>query len=285
MDYKDDDDKGSLVPRGSHMYLRITNIVESSFFTKFIIYLIVLNGITMGLETSKTFMQSFGVYTTLFNQIVITIFTIEIILRIYVHRISFFKDPWSLFDFFVVAISLVPTSSGFEILRVLRVLGLFRLVTAVPQMRKIVSALISVIPGMLSVIALMTLFFYIFAIMATQLFGERFPEWFGTLGESFYTLFQVMTLESWSMGIVRPLMEVYPYAWVFFIPFIFVVTFVMINLVVAICVDAMAILNQKEEQHIIDEVQSHEDNINNEIIKLREEIVELKELIKTSLKN
>jgi voltage-gated sodium channel len=265
------------------MYLRIKNIVECGFFSNFIIFLIVVNGITMGLESSKTFMQNFGVYTTIFNQIVISIFTIEIILRIYVHRISFFKDPWSLFDFFVVAISLVPTSSGFEILRVLRVLRLFRLVTAVPQMRKIVSALISVIPGMLSVIALMTLFFYIFAIMATQLFGEKFPQWFGTLGESFYTLFQVMTLESWSMGIVRPVMEVYPYAWVFFVPFIFVVTFVMINLVVAIIVDAMAILNKSEEAHIIDEVHSQENNINNEIIKLREEIIELKNLIKSSV--
>ena len=267
------------------MYSKIKNIVDSAFFSKVIIYLIVLNGITMGLETSKTFMQSYGAFTTLFNQIVITIFTIEIALRIYVHRVSFFKDPWSLFDFFVVAISLVPTSSGFEILRVLRVLRLFRLITAVPQMRKIVSALISVIPGMLSVIALMTLFFYIFAIMSTQLFGEKFPQWFGTLGESFYTLFQIMTLESWSMGIVRPVMDVYPYAWVFFVPFILVATFVMINLVVAIIVDAMAILNKSEEEHIIQEVHSQEDSINSEIIKLREEIVELKNLIKTSIKN
>nr|5EK0_A Chain A, Chimera of bacterial Ion transport protein and human Sodium channel protein type 9 subunit alpha [synthetic construct]5EK0_B Chain B, Chimera of bacterial Ion transport protein and human Sodium channel protein type 9 subunit alpha [synthetic construct]5EK0_C Chain C, Chimera of bacterial Ion transport protein and human Sodium channel protein type 9 subunit alpha [synthetic construct]5EK0_D Chain D, Chimera of bacterial Ion transport protein and human Sodium channel protein type 9 sub len=296
MDYKDDDDKGSLVPRGSHMYLRITNIVESSFFTKFIIYLIVLNMVTMMVEKEG---QSQHMTEVLYwiNVVFIILFTIEIILRIYVHRISFFKDPWSLFDFVVVIISIVGmfladlietyfvSPTLFRVIRLARIGRILRLVTAVPQMRKIVSALISVIPGMLSVIALMTLFFYIFAIMATQLFGERFPEWFGTLGESFYTLFQVMTLESWSMGIVRPLMEVYPYAWVFFIPFIFVVTFVMINLVVAIIVDAMAILNQKEEQHIIDEVQSHEDNINNEIIKLREEIVELKELIKTSLKN
>lgn len=265
------------------MYHRIKNIVDSSFFSKFIIYLIVLNGITMGLETSKTFMQSYGGFTTLFNQIVITIFTIEIALRIYVHRVSFFKDPWSLFDFFVVAISLVPTSSGFEILRVLRVLRLFRLITAVPQMRKIVSALISVIPGMLSVIALMTLFFYIFAIMSTQLFGEKFPQWFGTLGESFYTLFQIMTLESWSMGIVRPVMDIYPYAWVFFVPFIFIVTFVMINLVVAIIVDAMAILNKEEEQNIIDEIQSQDNNINKEIKELKNEISELKLLLKNHL--
>lgn len=266
------------------MNTKIKNFIESNLFTKFIIYLIVLNGITMGLETSKTFMLSYESYTTIFNQIVITIFTIEIILRIYVYRISFFKDPWSLFDFFVVAISLVPTSAGFEILRVLRVLRLFRIVTVVPQMKKVVAALVSVIPGMLSVIALMTLFFYISAIMATQLFSEKFPEWFGTLGESFYTLFQVMTLESWSMGIVRPLMESYPYAWVFFIPFIFVVTFIMINLVVAIIVDAMAILNQKEEQHLLDEVQSNEIHINDEIKSLREEVRELKTLMENSFK-
>ena len=266
------------------MHSKIKTFIESNLFTKSIIYLIILNGITMGFETSKTFMLNFESYTSLFNQIIITIFTIEISLRIYVHRLSFFKDPWSLFDFFVVAISLVPASSGFEILRVLRVLRLFRIVTAVPQMKKIVSALVSVIPGMLSVIALMTLFFYISAIMATQLFSEKFPEWFGTLGESFYTLFQIMTLESWSMGIVRPVMEIYPYAWVFFVPFIFVVTFVMINLVVAIIVDAMAILNQKEEQHILDEVHSNEIHINDEIKKLRTEIGELKLLLENNLK-
>ena len=267
------------------MYDSVKKIIENSLFTKFITYLIILNGITMGFETSKEFSANYGIYTTFFNQVVISIFTIEILLRIYVHRLSFFKDPWSIFDFTIVAISLVPASAGFEILRVLRVLRLFRLITVVPQMKKIVSALLSVIPGMLSVIALMTLFFYIFAIMSTQLFGEKFPEWFGTLGESFYTLFQIMTLESWSMGIVRPVMDIYPYAWVFFVPFILVATFVMINLVVAIIVDAMAILNKSEEEHIIQEVHSQEDSINSEIIKLREEIIELKNLIKTSIKN
>lgn len=265
------------------MYNRIKSLVNSSFFAHFITYLIVINGITMGLETSKEFTTSFGTITSWFNQIVIAIFTIEIALRIYVHRLSFFKDPWSLFDFFVVAISLVPTNSGFEILRILRVFRLFRLITVVPQMRKIVAALISVIPGMLSVIALMSLFFYIFGIMATQLFSEKFPQWFGTLGESFYTLFQIMTLESWSMGIVRPVMEAYPYAWVFFVPFIFIVTFVMINLVVAIIVDAMAILNQDGEEQIIQEVHSHEASMNQEIQSLRQEIQELKILLKKSL--
>ena len=127
------------------------------------------------------------------------------------------------------------------------------------------------------------LFFYIFAIMSTQLFGEKFPLWFGTLGESFYTLFQIMTLESWSMGIVRPVMDVYPYAWIFFVPFIFIVTFVMINLVVAIIVDAMAILNKEEEQNIIDEIQYQDNNLNKEIKELKNEISELKHLLKNHL--
>jgi voltage-gated sodium channel len=267
------------------MYSKIKSVVESKSFVNFITYLIILNGITMGLETSKEFVASFGLFASLFNTFVISIFTIEIVLRIYVNRISFFKDPWSLFDFTIVAISLVPLSAGFEILRVLRVLRLFRLVTVVPQMRKIVSALISVIPGMLSIAALMSLFFYIFAIMATQLYSEKFPQWFGTLGESFYTLFQIMTLESWSMGIVRPIMEVYPLAWIFFVPFIFVVTFVMINLIVAIVVDAMSIINKEEEEHIVEEVHVAENHTNSELAMLREEIAELKSLLKASLKS
>ena len=260
------------------MYKNTKSFIESSFFQNFIISLIILNGITMGLATSKNVTLSYGNLIELFDIFVISIFTIEIILRIYVNRISFFKDGWSLFDFAIVSISLVPSSSGFEILRILRVLRLLRLITVIPQMRKIVSALINVIPGMASVAALVMLFFYIFAIMAVQLYGETFPQWFGTLGETFYTLFQIMTLESWSMGIVRPIMEVHPLAWMFFVPFIFIVTFIMINLIIAVVVDAMAEMNAAEEEKL-------ENNLKNEVNSLRSEISELKELIKTSIKS
>lgn len=266
------------------MQEKIKSFVENSKFQNFIVTLIVINGITMGLETSKEFMNSYGSFINMFDLFVITIFTIEIVLRIYAHRVAFFKDGWSLFDFTIVAISLVPSSAGFEILRILRVFRLFRLVTVVPQMRKIVVALVSVIPGMASIAGILTLFFYIFSIMATGLYGEKFPEWFGTLGASFYTLFQVMTLESWSMGIVRPIMEVYPYAWVFFIPFIFVVTFVMVNLIVAIVVDAMAEINKQEEQAIVEEVHSHDAMMHEEIKQLRSEISELKDILQAQSK-
>lgn len=258
---------------------KIYDLVECKGFKNFITALIILNGITMGLETSKEIAASFKTLFHFFDIFVITVFTIEVLLRIYAHKGAFFKDPWSIFDFSIVAISLVPSSAGFEILRILRVFRLFRLVTVVPQMRKIVTALLSTIPGMASIAALMSLFFYIFAIMATNLYGATHPEWFGTLGESFYTLFQIMTLESWSMGIVRPIMEVHPMAWTFFVPFIFVVTFIMVNLIVAVVVDAMNIINTKEEEHIIEEVQHANDNTASEIAQLRNEIQELKALL------
>ncbi len=257
------------------MFNQIKLFIDSKRFQYFITTLIVLNGITMGLETSRDIMLSFSGVIELFNSLVIIIFVIEILLRIYIYRIEFFKDPWSLFDFVVVLISVMPVSEGFEILRVLRVLRLFRLITVVPQMRKIVSALASVIPGMLSIAGILILFFYIFAIMATQLFRDDFPEWFGTLGESFYTLFQIMTLESWSMGIVRPIMESYPLAWIFFIIFIFVATFIMVNLIVAIVVDAMAVINTQDHE---EQIHSTEEIID-EVKSLRQEILLLKELI------
>jgi len=121
------------------------------------------------------------------------------------------------------------------------------------------------------------LFFYVFAIMATQLYSETFPQWFGTLGESFYTLFQIMTLESWSMGIVRPIMEVHPHSWVFFIIFILIATFIMVNLIIAIVVDAMSAISQDGSS-----IDSKEETTLVEIKALKDEIRELKELIKSS---
>ena len=229
----------------------------------------------MGLETSREFMLSWATAIGVFNTFVIGTFVIEIVLRIYVYRWNFFKDPWSLFDFFVVAISLVPASGNLSILRVLRVLRLFRLLTIVPQMRTIIAALLEVIPGILSVSLVLMLFFYVFAIMATGMFGESFPQWFGTLGESTYTLFQIMTLESWSMGIARPVMEVHPYAWIFFVIYILIVTFIMVNLFIGLIVDAIFTIKEHDKEEAPQEIQLHE-----EIKALRSEISELKSLLK-----
>jgi voltage-gated sodium channel len=98
-----------------------------------------------------------------------------------------------------------------------------------------------------SVFLLMAIIFYIGAVMATKLFAASFPDWFGDLGRSAYTLFQIMTLESWSMGIVRPVMDVYPYAWAFFVPFIMVTTFAVVNLLVGLIVNSMQEAHGEEE--------------------------------------
>ncbi len=226
----------------------IKQFIETKYFQHFITFLIIFNGITLGLATSRDFMSQYGTVIHYLDVLIVTVFTIEISLRIYVHRLQFFKDPWCLFDFFVVTISLIPANEGLSILRVLRVLRLFRLLTIVPQMRLIISAILSVIPGMASVSLVLLLFFYVFAIIATNIFSLTFPQWFGSLGESMFTLFQIMTLESWSMGIARPIIEVHPYAWIFFVIYILIVTFIMVNLFIGLVVDAIFTIKGSEKE-------------------------------------
>lgn len=115
-------------------------------------------------------------------------------------------------------------------------------------MRTIIGALLGVIPGIASVSMVLMLFFYVFAIMATNLYAQTFPQWFGTLGQSMYTLFQVMTLESWSMGIARPIMEIHPYAWIFFVIYILIVTFIMVNLFIGLIVDAIFTIKGEQQE-------------------------------------
>ncbi|MDP3404343.1 MAG: ion transporter [Brevundimonas sp.] len=206
---------------------------------RFILALIILNAITLGLETSPWVMARIGSVLQVLDSVVLAVFVVEVAARIAVHRAAFFKDPWSLFDFAVVAIALVPAAGPFSVLRALRILRVLRMITLVPSLRRVVGALISALPGMGSISLLLGLIFYVASVMATKLFGGDFPQWFGSIPASAYSLFQIMTLESWSMGIVRPVMEVYPYAWLFFVPFILCTTFTMLNLFIGIVVNAM----------------------------------------------
>ncbi len=167
------------------------------------------------------------------------IFVIELLLKLVTYRTQFFKNGWNNFDFFIIAIALIPQAGSLSILRAFRIFRLLRLVTAIDSIRRVVSGLLMAIPGASSVALLLLVFFYIGAVISTTLFGPQFPEWFGSLGASMFTLFQIMTLESWSMGIVRPVMAAFPYAWCFFIPFIMVTTFMALNLFVGIIVDAI----------------------------------------------
>ena len=229
---------------------RLAALAEDSRFQRAIIVLIVVNAITLGLETFPAIMASAGPALVVLEHVVLAIFVAELAIRIGAYGRSFFRDPWSIFDFVVVGLALAPSTENFSVLRALRVLRVLRLVTAVPQMRRVVGGLLSALPGLGSVVVILALIFYVAAVMATQLFGGDFPQWFGTLWKSLFSLFQIMTLESWSMGIVRPVMEVHPHAWAFFVPFILIATFTMLNLFIAVVVSAMQSYRDMEAGHV-----------------------------------
>jgi voltage-gated sodium channel len=241
--------------------------------------LIVVNAITLGLETSPAAMAAAGPLLTVVDGTILTIFVVEIGARISVRRLAFFRDPWSLFDFFVVGVALVPATGNLSVLRALRILRVLRLITVMPSLRRVVGGLIAALPGMGSVVVLLALLYYVFSVMATKLFGTEFPEWFGSIGASAYSLFQIMTLESWSMGIVRPVMEKFPYAWAFFVPYIIVTTFAVLNLFIGIVVNAMQSEHEKAvaEERATEREMLHQETepIIVEIRQLRAQIAEL----------
>ena len=251
----------------------IKKIIENKYFVTFITIVIIINAITLGLETSPKIKAQFGIILSLIDKVALTIFTIELITKIVVYKQRFFKDGWNIFDFLIVAVSLIPASGPFSVLRAFRIFRTLRLLSIVPSMKRIIQAIFISIPGILSVGTIIILIFYISSVLTTTFFGERFYEWFGTIGNSMYTLFQIMTLESWSMGIVRPVMKEFPLAWLFFVPFILVTTFAILNLFIGIIVDAMQQISKDGSQ----EEKKTEIDLQKKIISME---IQLKEITK-----
>jgi voltage-gated sodium channel len=271
-------------PAAGSLRSRVRAFVELPRFGQFILALILLNAVILGMETSASLMAQYGPSLLLLDKILLSVFVVEILLRIFAYRTAFFRDPWSLFDLFVVAIALIPASGPLAVLRSLRVLRVLRVLSMVPSMRRVVSALLGSLPGLSSIALVLVLIYYVFAVMATKIFGAAFPEWFGSIGASFYTLFQVMTLESWSMGISRPVMEQFPYAWLFFVPFILVATFTMLNLFIAIIVNTMQTFSEEEHAAQREEEKQAElkeqQLLHAELKAIREELQQLRVAIK-----
>ncbi|UUV06011.1 MULTISPECIES: ion transporter [Ruegeria] len=230
---------------------RLLNFIEAPVFGRFITAVIIFNAILLGMETSPTLMELAGPLIVALDRLCLTIFVVEIAMKLIATGRRFFTNGWNIFDFLIVGIALVPSAGGLSVLRALRILRVLRVISVAPRLRRVVEGFISALPGMASVFLLMAILFYIGAVISTKLFSTSFPDWFGDLGLSAYTLFQIMTLESWSMGIVRPVMEVYPYAWVFFVPFIMVTTFAVVNLLVGLIVNSM-----QDAHHAEDEVKT-----------------------------
>ena len=231
--------------------------LEGTKFQNFIVSLIILNSITIGMETSKSWMNSYGVFFEWLDDAILAIFVIEIILKLYAFGLRFFISPWNIFDFLIVAIAAVPAAGSFSVFRTIRILRTLRLIKNVPKLRVIIEALIKSIPSIGWIMVLLIMVFYIFAVLATNLYSEDFPQWFGDIGESMFTLFQIMTLESWSSGIARPMMDQTPHAYLFFIPFILIATYTTLNIFIAIVVNTMNELHMqdvKDEEDLKSEV-------------------------------
>ncbi len=225
---------------------KLDDFLERPAVSNFIIGVIVLNAVALGLETSDRVMSVIGWLIEYIDKICLAIFVAELVAKLIARGWRFFHSGWNIFDFLIVGIALAPGSEGLSVLRALRILRVLRVISVAPSLRRVVEGFVNALPGMGSVVVLMTLIFYIGSVMATKLFGEAFPDWFGTLGLSAYSLFQIMTLESWSMGIVRPVMLQYPSAWAFFVPFIMVTTFAVVNLLVGLIVNSMQDAHSEE---------------------------------------
>jgi voltage-gated sodium channel len=251
----------------------VLRIVVEDKRTQIAIMLIIgLNAITLGLETWPAAVDLAGTALSMTDKAVLAFFVLELSLKFFVYRLSFFRSPWNIFDLAVVLVTLAPSGTGLTVLRSLRIVRALRLVSSVPGMRRVVSGLLNAIPSMGSIILLLGIVFYVCSVISTKLFGEAFPEWFGSIGQSAFSLFQIMTLESWSMGIVRPVMEQFPHAWAVFVTFILVTSFVILNLFIAVVVSAMQREHETEMEKDQEEARSERKQLLDELSTLRQEV-------------
>ena len=264
----------------SYIYKWSSSIVNHPFFTKFIMIVIFINAIVIGLETYNGIYQPHMVLFHSVERVFLWIFTIEIILRIIATkspRYMFFKSGWNNFDFIIVASSIIFAGAYFvSVLRIIRVLRILRAISIIPSLQRLVNALLNTIPAMGNILLLMGIIFYIFAVMGTILFKEISPEYFGALHLSLLTLFQVVTLDSWASGVLRPIIDIAPWAWIYFISFVLIGTFVVINLFIGVVVNNVQAANITEEDK---EKERRNEMLGEEIKMLRQEIAELKQLI------
>ncbi len=261
----------------------LKRIVEASWFSNTIIALIIINSILIGLETSEYWMDNYGAIIDQIDLVILGIFIIEILLKMIVYKHRFFGSAWNIFDFSVILISVLPAAGSFAVFRALRIIRALRLVKNVPKLRFIIESLLKSIPSIGWIVALLAMIFYIFAVVGTNLYGEEFPEWFGTLGKSMFTLFQIMTLESWSSGIARPVMEQIPLAEIYFIIFILVATYTTLNVFIAIVVNTMNEMHHKEimeeDSRMKSFVHAEHEALVKKIDALQDEIRSMKEML------
>lgn len=262
----------------------LKGLVESAWFVTLITVLIIANAVTLGIDTYPDIHPQLRSAIHLFDNLVIGIFVIELLLKLFVYRLTFFKSGWNIFDFVIVAVSVLPGSGAFQVLRSLRVLRILRLLHVVPMMKHIVEALFKALPGMGAILAVLALMVYVGSVMSTNMFGttdnEEVAMLFGDLPSSAFTLFQVMTMDGWRNEVVQKVMDDgHPYAWVFFLTFIFLASFAVLNLFIALIVEAL----QAEQEAQQDESIEHLETEQMKAARERQQLIALVTSLKTEL--
>ena len=215
-------------------------ITQGSLFESSIIALILLNAAVLGLETDPELVAQYGNWFELTHHLILTAFIIEAALKItaVAPRLKlYFGNGWNLFDFSVILLALLPATGELAVVaRLARLLRVLRLISTIPELRLIVATLMRSIPSMGHVMLLMSIIFYIYSIAGYHLFHVHDPVHWGSLGLSLLTLFRVVTLEDWT-DVMYIAMEAYDWAWIYFVSFVIMGTFVIINLFIAVVIN------------------------------------------------
>ncbi len=232
----------------------VRNFIGHPLFERVVVCVITLNALTLGIETFPSAMQSHGEILHLIDLSFVAFFVVELTLRIYVHRAAFFhyREGWNWFDFLIVLLTLMPFAGNISALRAFRILRALRLLSAVPALRKVITGILRAINGFAAVLAVLLVVNYVAAVMVSKLYGAEFPDRFGNLFKSLFSLFQIMTLDDWT-GIAGPVIDKYPAAAVFFIGFICVTVFLLLSIIVGISANAMHESTEDPEQKSLEQ--------------------------------
>ncbi|WP_109831714.1 ion transporter [Reichenbachiella versicolor] len=261
----------------NHILFKVEHFLESAGFQRTLTAIICINAILIGLETNEQIVESFGGAIDLIDYLILAFFVIELSVKLVVYRGRFFKSGWNLFDALIVLISVLPAAGSFTVFRALRVVRTLRLLKNVPKLRLIIESLIHSVPSIGWISVLLMVLFYVYAVVGHSLFSETHPVLYGDLSKSFFTLFQIMTLESWATAIARPVMMNGVIYGLYFVSFILIATYTTLNLFIAIVVNTMNELNlrdiQSEEKKMLEILTSENQQIKNQIQELKELII------------
>jgi len=262
---------------------KLSKFLESTRVQNFIIGLILFNSVIVGLETWPFYLEYFGHITDEIDLIILLIFVIEIVLKIYAFRLGFLSSLWNLFDALVVFISILPAAGSFSVFRALRILRTLRLVNNLPKLKLIIESFIYSLPSIGWIVVMLSIIIYIFAVIGYNIFGATFPQFFGTFSKSLFTLFQIMTLEAWASDIARPILEVHKMASIYFVSFILVASYITLNIFIAIVVNTMNEIHmdeiRDEEEKIKLQMEKENQNLLKKIDSISFEIAEIKDLL------